>query len=206
MQISYDITQYNANYSHEFSDITEILDIHINMLYNELIDIYRAIYIFEIVQKQWIYRYQECNPLGYSSLRTTLYESLIYRIVIGVSKIFANSKEYSLIKAVNQLEQQSNDKNVKKLINEIHVKYQKSKMIADIRLFRDKFFAHLDKECVISEWRVIADGVMKYLSISEIEEWIEIVQKLYEESFKHELSTVTNLPSEDEILSTFRLN
>lgn len=206
MNNSFDISQYNPNYSHEFSDTLDKLNLHINLIYNELKDIYTAIYIFEIIQKQWEYRGQIYDPPEYSTLRTTLYESLVYRIIIGLSKIFAN-KDNSLIKAVNQLEQQQiNDINVKKAIKDIQTKYNASIIVGVIRMFRDKFFAHLDNESILSELRINPEEAIKYISISEIADWMELIHNLYATCFNDELPRIPTLPTADEILTTFKLN
>ena len=70
----------NPNYDYEFASNNEWLDVHINLLFNELRDIQTAIYIFNIVDKEWNKRVHDKDVPEYSTVRTTLYESLVYRI------------------------------------------------------------------------------------------------------------------------------
>ena len=147
MNDDFNFVQYNQNFDHEFTDKHEWLNVHINLLFNELKDIWIAVHIFNTVDKEWDKRVQEKDVPDYSIVRTTLYESLVYRVVLGLSKIFSDSKEYSLCKATNQVEQIIRDnKNTGRVIAEIRQKLDDSLMIRVIRTYRDKFFAHLDKK------------------------------------------------------------
>ena len=103
MNDDFNFVQYNQNFDHEFADKHEWLDVHINLLFNELKDIWIAVHIFNTVDKEWDKRVQEKDVPDYSIVRTTLYESLVYRVVLGLSKIFSDSKEYSLRKATKQV-------------------------------------------------------------------------------------------------------
>ena len=113
----------NSNLNHKMTDNNERLNAHINLLFNELKDIKIAIYIFNTVDKEWDRRIQEKEVTDYSVIRTTLYESLVFKVFLGLNKIFADSKEYSLYKATNQVEQSFCDnKDIKKIIAEIRKK------------------------------------------------------------------------------------
>lgn len=146
-----DFSEYNQNFSLELTGKDDEINLHLSILFLELQDIYTATYIFRTVDTEWDKKVQEKDVPDYSTVRTVLYESLVYRVILGLSKIFANHKEYSLSKAVNQIEQiYKNNSEVKNAINEIRQKFDNSPMIPKIRVFRDKFFAHLDKENVLS--------------------------------------------------------
>lgn len=80
------------------------MNLHLNTLFLELQDIYTAIYIFKVVDTEWDKRVNEKDVPDYSVVRTILYESIVYRVILGLSKIFANQREYSLRKATNQIE------------------------------------------------------------------------------------------------------
>lgn len=154
----------NPNYDYEFASNNEWLDVHINLLFNELRDIQTAIYIFNIVDKEWNKRVHDKDVPEYSTVRITLYESLVYRVVLGLNKIFADSKEYSLLKATNQVEQLfRSNKEILNIIQEIRYKLDNSVMVRLIRIYRDKFFAHLDKKSVMSYVRVDPTSVMKHI-------------------------------------------
>ena len=103
MNDDFNFVQYNQNFDHEFTDKHEWLNVHINLLFNELKDIWIAVHIFNTVDKEWDKRVQEKDVPDYSIVRTTLYESLVYRVVLGLSKILSDSKEYYLRKATKQV-------------------------------------------------------------------------------------------------------
>ena len=199
-----DFSQYNQDFNNEFTCGTDWMDLHLNTLFLELQDIYTATYIFRTVDTEWDKKVQEKDVPDYSTVRTVLYESLVYRVILGLSKIFANHKEYSLSKAVNQIEQiYKNNSEVKTAIKEIRQKFDNSPMIPKIRVFRDKFFAHLDKENVLSYFRVDPTMAMKDIDHNEIEEWLSLIGKLYKTCFGAELPRKSQMPSKDDIIYTF---
>ena len=199
-----DFSQYNQNFNHELADENDRVNLHLNTLFLELQDIYAATYIFRTVDSEWDRRVQEKEVPHYSTVRTILYESLVYRVILGLSKIFANNKEYSLIKAANQIEQiYKNNCEVKSVVNEIRKKFDSSSMIPKIRIFRDKFFAHLDKESAFSYFRIEPTAAMKHINCDEIEEWLMLIGKLYKICFGAELEHRSQMPSEEDIVYTF---
>lgn len=194
----------NPNYDYEFASNNEWLDVHINLLFNELRDIQTAIYIFNIVDKEWNKRVHDKDVPEYSTVRTTLYESLVYRVVLGLNKIFADSKEYSLFKATNQVEQLfRSNKEILNTIQEIRYKLDNSVMVRVIRIYRDKFFAHLDKKSVMSYVRVDPTSVMNHIDKKELEEWLCLMRKLYLECFSKELPSESVMPSKEEVVYIF---
>ena len=199
-----DFSEYNQNFSLELIGKDDEINLHLNTLFLELQDIYTATYIFRTVDTEWDKKVQEKDVPDYSTVRTVLYESLVYRVILGLSKIFANHKEYSLSKAVNQIEQiYKNNSEGKTAIKEIRQKFDNSPMIPKIRVFRDKFFAHLDKENVLSYFRVDPTMAMKDIDHNEIEEWLSLIGKLYKTCFGAELPRKSQMPSKDDIIYTF---
>lgn len=187
-----------------FADENDQLGIHLSTLFLELQDIYTTTYIFKVVDSEWDKRVQEKDVPDFSTVRTILFESLVYRVILGLSKIFANNKEYSLSKAANQIEQTyKNNDEVKSTINEIRQKFDSSTMIPIIRAFRDKLFAHLDKESVLLCLRTDPTPAMKYIDCDEIEEWLLLINKLYKKCFGKELPHKSQMPSKDDIIYTF---
>lgn len=199
-----DFSQYNQNFDHKLTGENDWMNVHISTLFFELQDIYIAIYIFKTVDNEWNKRVQEKDVPNESTVRTVLYEALVYRVILGLSKIFANHKEYSLSKAVNQIEQiyKSNSK-VKSIIKEIRLKFDARPMIPKIRIYRDKFFAHLDKESVLLYIRIDPTAAMKDIECEEIEEWLSLIGKLYKICFGAELTCESQMPSKDDIVYTF---
>lgn len=197
-------SQYNQNFSDELVCENDRMNVHLNTLFLELQDIYTAAYIFRVTDSEWDKRVREKEAPDYSTVRTILYEALVYRVILGLSKIFANHKEYSLSKAINQIEQiYKNNGEVKIAVNEIRQKIDSSPMIPKIRVFRDKFFAHLDKESVLSYSRIDPAAAMKYIDCDEIKEWLLLIGKLYKICFGEELTGKSQIPSKDDIVYTF---
>lgn len=204
METDLDFSQYNENFDHEVTDPLDWLDLHINTLFSELQQIHASIHIFKVVDSEWGRRVAEKNVPDYFEVRTILYESLVYRTVLGLSKIFSNSKEYSLLKATNQIEQmQLNSEEVRMVIKEIRERLSTSQMIEIIHTYRDKFFAHLDKKSVLSYCRIDPTSVMAHIDNHEIEEWLELISNFYEARFGKKLSRQYPLPSEEDIIYTF---
>jgi|GEM_PF-3831678 len=204
MDKNFNFADYNPNFDHEMIDNNEWLNVHINLLFNELKDIQIAIYIFNTVDEEWDRRVQEKEVPDYSIVRTTLYESLVYRVFLGLNKIFADSKECSLRKATNQAEQLFRDnKGITKIIAEIRQKLDDSLMVGIVRMYRDKFFAHLDKKSAMSYIRIDSSSVMKHIDEKELGEWLRLIQKLYQVCFGGELSCEFSMPSKEDIIYTF---
>lgn len=89
---------------------------------------------------------------------------------LGLSKIFVGEKEYSLLKTINvisQMNEYKNDNEVKVVINKIRNYLQASEMVKVITTYRDQFFAHLDKICVLSDCRIDVARSMKGIDILE---------------------------------------
>ena len=117
---------------------------------------------------------------------------------------FADSKEYSLRKATNQVEQSFHDnKDIIKIIAEIRKKLDDSLMVRVIRIYRDKFFAHLDKKSAMSYVRIDSSSAMKHIDEKELDEWLRLIQKLYHICFGTKLSCELSMPNKEEIIYTF---
>lgn len=141
-------SDYNQNFSDEFTGKigkVDKINLHLNLLFLELQDLYTATYMFKTVDTEW--KKRVCP--GYSVVRNVLYDALVYRVIVGLSKIFTKRKgEYSLTKAINKIEAEygnnefkktiKNSSELKKTINEIRQKFSNSPMIPKIRAFRDK--------------------------------------------------------------------
>jgi len=198
------ILQLNKNFDSEIPDVMTWLDIHINTLLLELQQIHTAVYIFKTVDEEWNRLVGTNSPPGYSAIRTSLYEALVYRIILGLNKIFSNSKEYSLLKATNQIEQlKLKNESIEKLIKEIRTKREASEMIKIIHEYRNTFYAHLDKQSVHSHFRIEPSAIMNHIDIKEIKEWILLVGNFYNSCFNRKLDTEHELPKKEDILHTF---
>ena len=70
MNDDFNFVQYNQNFDHEFTDKHEWLNVHINLLFNELKDIWIAVHIFNTVDKEWDKRVQEKDVPDYMTYET----------------------------------------------------------------------------------------------------------------------------------------
>lgn len=201
-----DIYEYIQDFGDEIESKADFMDLHINLLFNEIHEIQNAIFIFETVDAEWRRITENKEEMNYSAIRTTLYEALPYKIFLGLSKIFVGEKEYSLLKAINvisQMDEYKNNNKIGAIINKIKDCLRTSKTIAAITTCRDQFFAHLDKQCVVSDCRIDATILMKEISNAEITELGKLVGELYEACFRQKLEYPDEELSRRDIIYTF---
>jgi hypothetical protein len=139
---------------------------------------------------KWNRRFENGEKINYSAIRTTLYESLSYKIILGLSKIFVGEKEFSLSKTINVISQMAEYKNsheVKTLIIKIQNYIETSEMVRVITTYRDQFFAHLDKIFVLSDCRIDTTVAMKGIDKLEIDEGVRLIGELYKVCFNKDL-------------------
>ncbi len=200
------ISQFIQNFDYELESKAEWLDVHINLMFNEINEIQNAIYIFEVADNEWDRRLKNGEKIGYSAIRTILYESLPYRIILGLSKIFVGNKEFSLPKTVHvisQMDEYKNNQEILNVIRKIEKYLETSETIKLVIAFRDQFFAHLDKECVISDCRVDSTIAVRRLEKSEIDEGVRLIGELYEACFNRTLEYANKELSQKDIIYTF---
>lgn len=205
MKNKVEITELIQNFDYEFDNIADWWDVHINMMYNEANEVRMAFKIFKTVEKEWEVRAEE-KRVTYSAIRTILYESLPYRIIMGLSKILVGKDGGALQRAINvisQLEAFNTDVNVKAVIEKIQCYLDDSNLVSVIATYRDKFFAHLDKEAVHSDCRIDVTVAMKDISETAISEVVQLIEELYEACFKVRLSYKEKDLSEEDIIYTF---
>ena len=204
MKNKIEITELIQNFDYEFDNTADCWNVHINMLYNEVNEVRLAFKIFKTVEKEWEIRAGE-KRVTYSAIRTILYESLPYRIIMGLSKILVGKDGGALLRAINvisQLAEFNADVNVKAVIKKIRCYLDDNNLVSVIATYRDKFFAHLDEEAVHSDCRIDVTVAMKDISETAISEVVQLVEELYEACFKVKLSYKDDL-SEADIIHTF---
>lgn len=76
-------------------------------------------------------------------------------------------------------------------------------MIPIIKSFRDKFFAHLDRESVYSHFRVDAGEAMKVVDLHELDTYISLIRELYTVCFGDLKMPKRQMPSQEHIIDTF---
>ena len=200
------ISQLIRNFDDEVDSKAGWLDVHISIMFNEAHEIKDTIYIFKTVEAEWNRRFESGEKIGYSAIRTILYESLPYKIILGLSKIFVGSREYSLLKTINvisQMDEYKNNIDVKKVISEIEDYIETSEMVTIITTYRDQFFAHLDKDCVLSDCRIDQTVPVDRIKEPEIDECIRLIRKLYNVCFNQNLEYHSKELSQKDIIYTF---
>lgn len=184
------------------------MNIHVNMLYLEAIQVRNSMYVFEVIDKEWSRRAASEDKLSYSEVRTILFESLAYRIVLGMSKLMGDSTGYTVIKACRTIDQMSEFKtnaDVKKATRDIYNFFESSEMTKVLVVYRDKFYAHLDKELILSDCRIDPSSSIQHLNSDrkEMDELIELIGKLYAACFGAKLTHNLEVPSDREIIEMF---
>lgn len=180
-------------------------NVHINMLYNELCEIRDTLFVFGEVEKEWEKR-AACKMISYSRMRSVIYDALPYKVIMGLSKIFVGTKEFSLEKTINVISQRDaykQNKEVKIAVENIRCFLNTSVMVKIVTEYRDNFFGHLDASCAMSDIRISPSEAMKYVSIAEIDNGIELIGKLYRECYGIKLGRIHDNIERDEIIQTF---
>lgn len=206
MKYKADITSLIKNFDDEVENKLDWLNIHINLMFNELCEVQNTITIFRTVEKEWNRRVESKEKIGYSAIRTILYESLPYKIVLGLSKIFVGETEYSLLKTINvisQMQEYKSNNEIKELIVKIRHFLSTSELVKTTTAFRDKFFAHLDKVSVLSDCRIDSTTVLKTIDDKAINECANLVNALYEVCFGERLNSLVKDFVEEDIIYTF---
>ncbi|MDU5335811.1 hypothetical protein [Enterococcus sp.] len=198
------ITAFIQNYDHEFDNQIDWLEIHLFEMRNEVLKIERSIFLIGIIDKEWGNRVENNN---YSLNRITLFESLIDKVIMGLSKILKGNREYSLLKTINVISQMDEFKNnsaVKKIANETQLFIENSELSNTVIMFRDKFFGHLDKECVISDLRLSPTLFVNEIQKFDLEDIKSTIIELYKVCFDKEIDFYSDQNfNEKDFLDTF---
>ena len=180
-------------------------NVHINMLYNELCEIRDTMFVFGEVEKEWEKR-AEFKLISYSRVRSIIYNALPYKVIMGLSKIFVGTKEFSLEKTINVISQRDvykQKKKVREAVENIRSFLNDSIMVKNVTEYRDNFFGHLDASCAMSDIRISPSEAMQYISISDVDKGIELIGNLYKECFGIELKETQNSIEIEDIIQTF---
>ena len=201
-----DISQYIQNFDYELESTNDWLNAHINIMFIEIHEIINTVYIFKTVQNEWNKRVENNEKINYSPIRTILFESLPYKIILGLSKIFVGKQEYSLPKTINtlsQLDEYKNNNKLKSIIIKIYDYINTCETIKIITTFRDQYYAHLDKICAISDCRIDPTIPISKLDLKEINKGAELIGELYEVCFNTKLDYPNKKISEQDVIYTF---
>lgn len=184
---------------------SEWYNVHINMLYIELCEIRDTMFVFEEVEKEWKKR-ADTKTIKYSRIRSIIYNALPYKVIMGLSKIFVGTKEFSLEKTINVISQRDvykQKQEVRKAVEDIRYFLNNSIMVKNVIEYRDNFFGHLDASCAMSDIRISPSEAMQYISLAEVDKGIELIGKLYEECYGIELVRAHDNVENKDIIQTF---
>ena len=113
-------------------------------------DIINTLYIY----KQLSSEDDSANKFLFLTFYETIETSLVYRIVIGLSRLFdSNSSARTLRKVLNVLQQTrivNGSKEINMALSEVLLDDSNVRDTYNFKNLRDKYFAHLDKEMVFS--------------------------------------------------------
>ena len=175
------------------------------MVYTELCEIRDTMFVFEEVEKEWKKR-ADTKTIKYSRIRSIIYNALPYKVIMGLSKIFVGTKEFSLGKTINVISQRDEYKQkqeVRKAVEDIRYFLNNSIMVKNVTEYRDNFFGHLDASCAMSDIRISPSEAMQYISLAEVDKGIELIGKLYEECYGIELVRAHDNVENKDIIQTF---
>lgn len=201
------IRNYIQNFDHEFDDKKKWLNIHIFEIQIEITQIENTMKIFKIVNDEWENRVLEKKAIDFSLIRNTLFNALPYRVILGLSKILAITKsEYSLNKTINiisQMEEYKENPEILQLQKEARIFLESSELVNVVKVYRDQYFGHLDKESVISDLRLDPTIAMKDINFSDLAIIKDLLARLYEACFQEELTFVETQFSKEDVLKKF---
>lgn len=150
----------------------------------ECYDLSKTLYIYEYLTSE-----EYCaNTLLYNDYYETVKNSMVYRIVLGFSRLFDTHKDTrTLLKIVNCIEQNKdlNIKNeIKLLIEDLRSIDNMAKITFDFKTARDQYFAHLDKKKVFTSLSVVKD--IKYIDelMQLLDNMIDKLVSIYEIGFE----------------------
>lgn len=137
----------------------------------ECYDLSKTLYIYEHLTSE-----DYCaNTLLYNDYYETVKNSMVYRIVLGFSRLFDTHKDTrTLLKIINCIEQNKElnvKSEIKLLIEDLRNVDNMAKITFDFKTSRDQYFAHLDKKKLFTSLSVVKD--IKY--IDELSQLLENV-------------------------------
>lgn len=170
----------------------------------ELESTFVTLEIIKIVKDEWHDRAMKAT-ISYDISRNVIYESLYYRVVFGITKIFDIREKNGIFKILSKQRHNSKDKSLLSILKTIQDAVDKEqKNIDEIKLIRDKLLAHLDKEMVFSAERLNIGIVYYYLESIDIKSiyigCVELYNFLFEANWKE-----VEIPEREIILKKFFL-
>lgn len=129
------------------------LEIELGLLLKDFIDLITAIRVYEQTNDSE----RVANKLLFIEYTGIIDQALVYRIVIGVSKLFDSDSNARTVKKLIHAFSQDKEfqtPNILKIIDDINSLNETIVKEYNFKLLRDKFFAHLDKRMRFSSMRI----------------------------------------------------
>ena len=200
------ISLFTQNFDDDFKNKVDWYNTHLNLMFLEVKDIQRDLFIFNTIQEIIEVRVNGEKRIKYSEIRASMIGALPYKIILSLSKILIGKKEYSLYKTINsisQMEEFKHNEQIKNSIIEISKFLSGSKLVHDISIIRDQFFAHLDKESVLTDFRIFPAFSLRYINDGEINQLKLLIANLYESCYKSKLDIHNEKISKEKIIKCF---
>ena len=200
------ISLFTQNFDDDFKNKVDWYNTHLNLMFLEVKDIQRDLFIFNTIQEIIEVRVNGKKRIKYSEIRASMIGALPYKIILSLSKILIGKKEYSLYKTINsisQMEEFKYNEQIKDSIMEIRKFLSDSKLVYNISIIRDQFFAHLDKESVLTDFRILPAFSLRYINDGEINQLKLLIANLYESCYKTKLDIHNEKISKEKIIKCF---
>lgn len=165
----------------------ELLANELSILFFDCRDIVDALSVYSQLSSEEL----SANKFLFLTYYETVETSIVYRIIIGLSRLFDNNTSARTLKKILNSIQQTKSININSEINndinELLYEDRRIREIFNFKNLRDKYFAHLDKTMVFSSLIIFknlehTDELTKMLNTI-----IDMLYKLYNKCFGEEL-------------------
>ena len=115
----YDLKDFvGKNFADELPDDDSKIMIHFHTMILELESIITALEIVKIVNDEWHDRVVQ-SSIRYDIVRNVTYESLFYRVVFGITKIFDSREKNGIFKILSKLRHSTKDRSLLSILSSI---------------------------------------------------------------------------------------
>lgn len=204
-----DIFELEKDYRDEVKSDVDKLNLHISLMYIDLQSIFNILHIYEIVNKEADKREANSQIMYFSNWGRFMFDNLADRVILGLSRVFVGKEEFSLLKTINRINSMKEfygRTDVRIVMNDIQEFLDSSEMVSNVTTYRDKIFAHLDKECILTSSRMFPDSAIKNIDKKEVFRGMMLVRELWEICFDDKLNDFCYEFSDEEIIKEFFKN
>ena len=171
----------------ETDTLIDKLEIELGLLLSDFIDLLNAIYVYEKTNDSERF----ANKLLFVQYFNIIDQALVYRIIMGLSKIFDSDTDTRTVKKLMASFLQTKDfqtPEIMKIIDDINTFNNAIITEYNFKFLRDKFFAHLDKKLRFSSMRIGFQLFELENLLILLENIFEKLKKLYNSCFSEEFS------------------